>query len=388
MMPIEIDSSSVPRELAPDATAKSISSGTEGDKLVEPSLVELALDATITNFGKFSFRPEAHLRPDIASTFTSRIPLPRSPTLETLATNIDNDEYWKGALNPKGRVSSEDNCQSNKSMYLEQNLQIVLEEGPEEIVSQLKPIADHINLLKLCGTRKIGPNLLYTIIPMLKNLTSIHLKQAASLTRSIPKAIASSSFLTTLTLTESQISDDNLLSILENDLSTTLLHLDLSHNKLTSKGINTIVDKLIASPESILSYLDLAGNKISSEGAAAIGKSLATNDSLLTLNLRLNAIEDGGGRNFFQGLEQNSTLRRINLSANELGAGSVATLLEVLEKKSEDCSLDSIVLTSNSFTDEECASLSRCKVCFIDVRSKSSDIGVQAKRPTPMHDIA
>ena len=135
----------------------------------------------------------------------------------------------------------------------------------------------------------------------------------------------------------------------------TLLHLDLSHNKITSQGARVIAERLIAPSESILTSLELSGNTISSEGASIIGQAIATNESLLSLTLRLNNIGDEGGKDLFEGL-QNSTLRHLNVAANKLGSSSAIALLKMLEEP-QNCALESIVLVSNLFTEGEMAAL-------------------------------
>ena len=204
-----------------------------------------------------------------------------------------------------------------------------------------------------------------------KNLMNINLKHASDLAGRIPRSIASSPFLTTLAISQSHIADDDVKLILDNiGESPLLLHLDLSHNKITSKGARAITEMLVAPSESILACLDISGNKISSEGASIMGQALATNESLLSLTLRLNSIGDEGGKDLFEGLKQNATLRHLNLSANKLGSSSAMNLLKLLdEKASPDCELDSIVLTSNEFAEEEVGCLSQCKVCYVDVRT-------------------
>ena len=339
-----------------------------------PSLVELALDETIKSFslGRASFRAEASLKPEIASAFYARLPLPTNENLGTIAAYVENDNYWKRACNPKGNKGDEHGL-SHKRMFFEvhgvQNiLQAGEKEGQEAIIENMRPFADYIHTVKLCGPRSQFPFDL--ICNNLSNLTNINLKHASGLNlkESIPKAIASSPLLTTLVLSESQINDDDIVLMVDNLAdSSTLLHLDLSHNKITST--KAIADKLIAPSKSILSCLDLSGNKISSDGASIMGGALATNESLLSLTLRLNNIGDEGGKDLFEGLAQNATLRHLNMSANKLASSSANALLQVLEKKLQDCTLESIILTSNAFSEEELMCLSQCKKCFIDVRT-------------------
>mmetsp|Transcript_27500 Transcript_27500/g.57387 ORF Transcript_27500/g.57387 Transcript_27500/m.57387 type:complete len:370 (+) Transcript_27500:112-1221(+) len=343
---------------------------------VFPALADLALDETVKRFlsGKeFSYSFFQALRPEIASAFYARLPLPTNENLETIASFVENDDYWKRACNSKGH-RGEAHGLSHKRMFFEIQFEDILKaiekEGQEAIADKMRSIIDYIYTVKLRGPRGQFP--LDIVCKKLPNLTNINLKHASCLDfkETIPKAIASSPLLTSLVLTESQISDDDVALMVANlaDLST-LLHLDLSHNKISSHGAKTIAEKLIASSGSILSCLNLSGNRISSEGASVLGKTIAADESLLSLTLRLNNIGDEGGKDLFEGIAQNTTLWHLNMSANKLGSDSAATLHQVLETKSQDCALESIILTSNAFSEEELKCLSHCQICFIDVRT-------------------
>ncbi|KAL7536988.1 hypothetical protein ACHAXR_007523 [Thalassiosira sp. AJA248-18] len=354
---------------------KANSSSTSRDNAF-PSLVELSLDETVKSFPP-PLRVECVLKPDIALILCRKLPPPTNQNLGVMATYVENDEFWKRACN-KGHTMGEDHV-LHKRMFFEQQLEGILKAGgvegqdPEAIIAKMQPIADYIHTVSISSMMSHFP--IDVVCSNLPNLMNINLKHAFSLVTSIPKALAASPFLTTLILKESQISDDDLVLMLDPLVdSSALLHLDLGHNKITSQGTKGIADRLIASSESILSCLDLSGNKISSEGASALGLALVTNESLLSLTLRLNNIGDEGGKDLFEGLVQNSTLRHLNLSANKLGSSSAMALLDVLtENKSEDCALESIALTSNEFSEEELLRLSQNKTCYVDIRADTSE---------------
>ena len=349
------------------------------------SLVELSLDKVINNFDQAPFRAKECLSPQVAKDFYNKLPLPSQNVdkIHTLATFVDSDEYWKRACKSKGKGGKvEEHGHCHKRMFFELQLQDLLlsEESlfQETIVERLKPFADCIYILRLSGVRHSFP--LDVVTTNLPNLMSIDLKKVSGLKDSIPKAIASSPFLLSLLLTETQLTDADVTLIIENlTQSQTLLHLDLSHNKITSTGVSTICETLVAPADSsILSNLDLSGNNISSEGASVIGQALATNESLISLNLRLNNIGDEDGAILLQGLSKNTTLNHLNMAANKLGSMSVKALLQVLEKRLESeetdcCALESVVLTSNKFAHEDMVLLSQCQceTCFVDVRSTS-----------------
>jgi hypothetical protein len=331
--------------------------------MVIQSLTELALGATIKSFPSTPFRAEKNLRHDIALSFYTRLPLPTNENVGTIASYIQNNDYWKRASNySKGRKGEEHGL-SYKRMFFEMTFKA------SGSANTIRSFADYIYTIKLGSPRSEIP--FDVICSNLPNLTNIDLKHASGLNlkESIPNTIASSS-LTKLVLTESLIRNKDIIPIVEKLAAlSTLLHLDLSHNNISFKGTKAIADTLLSPPESILACLDLSGNNISSDGASAIGKALATNESLLSLTLRLNNIGDEGAKDVFEGLAQNTNLRFLDMSANKLT--SAAAILQSLEPKPHDCALETVILTSNAFSMEESTSLHCCKLdsTFIDVRT-------------------
>ena len=266
-----------------------------------------------------------------------------------------------------------------KRMYLELNLLEILLAGddmnikdfnPNDVVNRLMPISEYIYTLRLQFIKQQLP--LDFVCSNLLNLSSIILKQSTGLNGILAKAIASSPNLVSLAVTESQITDDN-IGLLVKSLSSlnVLLHLDLSNNMITAKGAKFIADELIAPKKSILCSVDLSGNKLSSDGCAAIGQALVSNESLISLILRLNNIGDSGAMVLFESLRVNKTLEHLNLSANNLC--SATFLLQVLKEKWGGCHpLDTIIMTSNSFNEDELIRLGEWKTPPIDARTRKS----------------
>jgi len=170
--------------------------------------------------------------------------------------------------------------------------------------------------------------------------------------------------LTTLVL-QSNLVDDDLLRMLMSGLtkSAQITDLDLSHNKITNHGIR-LLTKLIGA-SSILTNLNLADNQIHAEvtsqhegilglvlqGGRYLGRALRVNDSLLSVNVRLNRLIDDGGRALLEGLHGNRALTNINLSANSLGSMAASSLVTVLAHPlSSLCSLD---ISCNNLIDRD-----------------------------------
>ena len=345
------------------------------------SLLELSLHKTVDTFLDQPFRLEGNvtsLTPTLAKTLLERLPLPTSSTAIRLAAYIDSNEYWRRTTESKACNSITEHGHSHKRLYFESDLQSLLtkladEDNEVRLCEQIKPIADLI--LTLCLSDLQYPLLLDIVCKNLPNLMNIDLKKVSDLKECLPKVLVSSPFLVRLAITESQLNDGD-VELIVNSLGasspSTLLHLDLSHNKITSQGTNVIAEKLLASQDSVLCSVDLSGNKLASEGASIIGQTLEINKSLLSLTLKLNGIDDKGGSDTIESLHKNRSLTNLNLSANKLESSSASSLLKVLEEKKPNdfCALESVVLTSNLFSQEDLVKLKKCKAsCFIDVRS-------------------
>jgi len=115
----------------------------------------------------------------------------------------------------------------------------------------------------------------------------------------------------------------------------------------------------------------MMGNRIDSEGSYVLGQALVANEALMNLNLRLNNLGDVGGSVLLECLAKNKTLRYLNLSANNLGSSSANTLVNLLESNNS-LSLETVMITSNPFSDEDEEAIKSCKQCFLDVRGGSS----------------
>jgi len=160
-----------------------------------------------------------------------------------------------------------------------------------------------------------------------------------------------------LTLAHSGIGDLEMRTLVDvADDSHCLTYLDLSYNRITSKGaalFATCLDKV----DCYLQTLDLGWNMVSKNGAREIGKSLLYNTSLTTLHLAYNqfgvhaqvlansllsnttlldldmannAVSGPAAMVFADALRQNSTLHRLNLDGNPLGdSGGRAIMMAV-----------------------------------------------------------
>jgi len=136
--------------------------------------------------------------------------------------------------------------------------------------------------------------------------------------------------------------------------NTTLTELVLRYNHIGNVGCRTICEGIRDNQRTCLITLDLESNGIGGKGAAAIGRLLESNKSLLHLSLSRNKIGDRGITYLTNALQsrQLQTLRLLGCDLHDRGALRIA---ELLKNTSSLCTLD---LSFNLFTNEGAASLS------------------------------
>jgi Leucine-rich repeat (LRR) protein len=333
------------------------------------SLSDLAFNQAVESFNEAPFHPEERLKRDVAAQFFASLSNGVAPNV--LAVFINNDDYFKRVCQSRG-ISIKEQCYCYKELFFEQYIQelvVSYSNNNELLIEQIGCIADYIHKLHLDSIAHGFPiDLLCSHLPNLSKLELTFSKSEGDQFQRFGKAIASSPFLTSLVLKDTYIADYDIPVIFEWDQSN-LTHLDLSHNRISSVGAEILVDKFVT-PTSVLSHLDLSGNKICHLGAAKIGAALVDNESLVSLNLGLNKLEDQGGVNLFQCIAQNSNLKVVNVSADKLGAETASVIVQLVAPKAT--SIESLVLTSNSFSDDDLARLCQHDICLVAPSSKES----------------
>ena len=94
-----------------------------------------------------------------------------------------------------------------------------------------------------------------------------------------------------------------------------IVHLDLSRNRLRDKGAAAVV-KVLAGNSSI-KRLQLEHNGIGDPGAAALGDLLRKHSSITDVNLRKNAFTDTGARALVVALHENHAIQQLDISKNK-----------------------------------------------------------------------
>lgn len=329
------------------------------------ALSDLAFDQVVKSFNSAPFHPEELLNREVAERFFASLSTDISESV--LAVFIDDDGYFSRLCQSRG-IAIKEHCYSYKHLFFEQFIQEVVSSSSNDselLLQRINCMADYIHSLRIDSIKPGFP--LDSLVVHLPNLSKLQLSfiKSGDHFQRLGRAIWSSPFLTSLVLQDTYITDDD-IPVIFNSEQWNITHLDLSHNRISSVGVEYLVDKFITST-SVLSHLDLRGNKICQVGATKIGAALMGNESLVSLNLGLNSLGDTGGANLFkcisQNQDQNTSLKHINVFANKLGNETAKVIAELVAPK--ETSIESIVLTSNLFSKDDLAMLGQHRICLV-----------------------
>ena len=138
-----------------------------------------------------------------------------------------------------------------------------------------------------------------------------------------------------------KISDaTNLAKVFES--TQTLSTLIISGNMIDDDLLRVLMTGLIKN--NTITHLDVSHNKITNHGARLLSKLLGENSVLATLNVADNHIHTEGGRYFARGLRENDALLALNLRLNHLGDDGCRLLLEGLQ---DNITLTDLNISSN-----------------------------------------
>jgi len=122
----------------------------------------------------------------------------------------------------------------------------------------------------------------------------------------------------------------------------TLTTLILAANMIDDDLLRMLMTGLIKN--NTITYLDISHNKITNHGARLLSKLLGENSVLSALNLADNQVHSEGGRYLARGLRDNDSLLHLNLRLNRLGDEGCKLLLEGLQ---ENVTLTELNIGSN-----------------------------------------
>lgn len=201
----------------------------------------------------------------------------------------------------------------------------------------------------------------------------------------LSKVIRETRALTTLILSGNQINDDMLRMLVKGigeNYSSTIMNLDLSHNKISTNGFRLLANKILG-PDSVIRNLNVADNRIHAEGGRCLGRLLRSNKSLTHLNVNLNRFEDAGGRMLIDGIRDNTCITTLNMSSNSLGSQSAVALAAVFAESSIQSCLSYLDLSCNHFRENDIEILltafkRNTVVTYIDLRLNAFEISKEA----------
>jgi hypothetical protein len=165
------------------------------------------------------------------------------------------------------------------------------------------------------------------------------------------------------------------LELAASDDSVVVRELNLLSTSLGAEGAR-VLSKALASNRSLLD-LDLGRNDLGDAGAAALATALAKNAALLTLYLGGNAIGPAGAASLSAALEANSTLSKLELGSNAIGDKGAQSLAEVLAKK--NVTLRFLGLGFNSIADTGADALAAALKSNATLTTLNLQVGFKAK---------
>lgn len=126
------------------------------------------------------------------------------------------------------------------------------------------------------------------------------------------------------------------------DRTETITSVILSGNMIDDDLLRMLMTGLIKN--NTITNLDLSHNKITNHGARLLSKLLGENSVITSLNLSDNQIHTEGGRYLARGLRENDSLMKLNLRLNRLGDDGCKLLFEGVQ---DNTSLVDINVASN-----------------------------------------
>lgn len=127
------------------------------------------------------------------------------------------------------------------------------------------------------------------------------------------------------------------------DHTETLTTVILTGNLIDDDLLRMLMTGLIKN--NTITYLDLSHNRITNHGARLLSKLLGENSVLTTLNISDNQIHNEGGRYLARGLRENDSLLQLNIRLNRLNDEGCSLLLEGLR---DNLSLTDLNIASNA----------------------------------------
>ncbi|XP_073386644.1 uncharacterized protein [Physcomitrium patens] len=314
----------------------------------QPTLVDMLVPIKALHYKDYPYF--ADMPEEIRERIVALLPI--DLPLDLISDLITEESYWKRrSLSRWRNVDIACHGDSWKQLYFERNLSEFIESY--ELTKDLKK--DLQDLLRLSAAyvhninlQKLPSHLQLLLIneELQWNLSTLKIEYGdpnACMSYDIKKigmlnsdCISMAAFcsvthtLTELNLSSNALCDDHVLALVDGMVQNpTIVNLDLSHNMISDVGCEHLA-RLLNAKNCILLFLNLCNNQIKKMGTQAIGYSLSTNKSLLSLNLRLNDLGDYGGHRVFEYMMDNQVIQRLSMSATGFSVEGVEALTKLL----------------------------------------------------------
>jgi chromosome segregation ATPase len=142
--------------------------------------------------------------------------------------------------------------------------------------------------------------------------------------------------VTNLDLKGNNISSEGikqLASIFRPPVALQTVNFEWNNIGVLDQGVEILSDAL-ASNRTVVS-LDLRNNKIGADGAGALANMLKSNTTLQVIDLRWNEVGAAGGRSLLSALSSNRSLKRIELAGNKIPEDTLARIDAILTEVKE-----------------------------------------------------
>jgi hypothetical protein len=301
----------------------------------------------------FDHRPVREvIPPPLMSEITKALPTHLQPIIG--AKYIYNESYWKRCCVDKYGWH---NCQLHEHNLLWK--QLYFEKLISEKLEDFDPVTDNIDYLY----ELIDSCMDYIFSISFRQLPShLELYELCSLLPNLNKldivyGIKKVGMNYERMLFGMKISDATSLAKIF-DSTETLTTVILSGNLIDDDLLRMLMTGLIKN--NTITHLDVSHNRITNHGARLLSKLLGENSVLTTLNLADNQIHAEGGRYLARGLRENDSLLQLNIRLNRLTDEGSSLLLEGLR---DNLSLTDLNIGSNAAGAQvTCLSLSHADI--------------------------
>ncbi|KAL0020418.1 hypothetical protein WJX77_001282 [Trebouxia sp. C0004] len=293
--------------------------------------------------------------------------------LELAGTVIDSEDYWQRRANSRwSNCQASGYCQSWKQLYFQRHLEAELE--------KFDPASSDINDLRrlLTFSSKFVNSLHLQQLPSHLDLQVIFDAMRSGIAHfSLTYGLRNTGMNYDRAMFGMKLSDcRSVAKMLEK--SETLITLALPGNLLEDDKIRMIASGLVDNHS--VTDLDLSHNKIADRGVRALVKVLDSNNVVTFLNMQDNQVHVEGGQAIARAMKSNHSLVSLNLRLNRLGDEGCSAICAAL---SGNTILERLSLSSNGAgpqTAEALSSVLKSNDTLREIDLSGNALGVEGGR--------